>query len=218
MKLIKKTLYSTAVSALLYALPLQAEQHHHGHHSDHQHGHDYQQTAHEHGIAEMQLTIVENDVLIEVKSPLYNVLGFEHKAKNSSQKSTIAKQLKRIESGELITLDTAAQCQLTNKHIHHPFKDELHQHDHKEHAHHKHSHNEHHGHDNQHNHAAAKTHRDLSFEYQYRCANPKALKTINSAALFSAWSHLSQLRVEWIHHNHQSAMTLTKTAPVIAFE
>lgn len=203
MRLLKRKLFLPFfLIGSLFSLPVSSsEGHHHDHHG---HNHDHHQQAHEHGIAAMQLVIVEDDVLVEVKSPLFNVIGFEHEARNQEQTNAIKKQLAKIDDGTLIQFNNKAQCKLTGKHLHHPFKHVLKDNQHK------------HNHDADHD--SNTSHRDLSFEYQFKCKQPKALKSINTQALFQSWNNLQKLRVEWVYHNHQSAITLNRKHPVILFE
>lgn len=195
---------------------LKAAEHSHNNHHEHLHEHDheqpnhYEQMAHEHGVAQMFLTVVGEEVLIEVKSPLYNVIGFEHQPNNLEQKTAIKQQMQRIKTGQLIQISAAAKCEMTQQQLNNPFhhkNDEL-KHDEHNHNNEKHS-NEH---------AEHKAHKDLSFEYQFHCKQPQALNNVNAQPLFKAWPNLQNLRVEWIYKNHQSALTLTADAPSISFE
>ncbi len=159
------------------------------------------QKAHEHGVATMQFVIAGNNLMLEVHSPLYNLLGFEHKPKLEEQKQAVKQQLTAIKKGQLITLDKAAGCQLKAVHVEHPFQNSNHDHHHDHH----HSH-----HDDDHADSNHSKHRDMSFEYELQCRDPKQLKTLNSQPLFSAWKNLQTLRVEWINQNRQSATNLNR--------
>ena len=177
---------------LLSSLAIAGEHHHHDHdhYTEHTHAH-HEQNPHEHGVAQMFLTMVDHDVLVEVKSPLYNVVGFEHAPKNQQQQQQLQNQREAIQAGDLIQLDQAAQCQQKSAKIMSAT----------------------------HNQQSEQTgHRDLSFEYQWHCQQPKAIKNINMQRLFQTWPHLQTLRVEWVHQHHQSAMTLQPDTPVIHFE
>lgn len=182
------------------------DKHNHEHqHSDHHATSEQAHIgAHEHGVAQMFLTIVDNAVLVEVKSPLYNMLGFEHKPNNPEQKAAIKQQMQAIKSGTLIQVSDAAKCTLTQQQLSNPFhhdKDEA-----------KHSSEHHH-----HEHNAMKGHKDLSFEYQFNCKQPQELNKVNAMPLFKAWPNLQNLRVEWIYKNQQSATTLSPNSASINF-
>ena len=169
----------------------------HGHHDDHDDTHNnhdhrgHKQTAHEHGVAKMQLTIVKQDVFIEVNSPLYNVVGFEHFPKTDEQKQQLVQQLQIIEKTPLITLNEKAHCTLEAQKASNPFKDANSQAKHSD------------------------LHSDLHFEYQFHCHHPEAVTQVSADKLFKAWPNLKSLRVEWIHNQHQSAATLNPAQTLI---
>jgi len=156
--------------------------------SDHN-SHPHEQKPHVHGIANMELVIHKQAILLTVHSPLYNLLGFEHKPKLAEQKQAVKLQLDKIKAGNLITFNTAAKCEVKAIHYEHPFETNDH-----------HS-NEHKGH---------KGHKDINFEYELLCHSPNKLAMLNSEALFSAWKNLNNLRVQWIGQGKQSAVTLNR--------
>jgi len=198
MNLLSKIFAYSVVGTFTLVGSVQAEYHH-----NHEHHHEEytEHKAHEHGTANMQLVMMENQVLIEVVSPLFNMLGFEHLANNKQQQKIIAKQLKLIEQAELIALDSKAECSLESKIVQHPFAK----------SHDSHGHHEHNNHDES-------KHRDITFEYHFHCKQPANLKQVNTDKLFKAWPNLHKLRVEWIYHNHQSAIDLAPTTPLLNFE
>jgi len=80
----------------------------------------------------MYLTIVNQDILVEILSPLYNMLSFEHKPKTMEQKRLAAAKLTTIKNANLININPAAQCQLKQQSMHNPFEDASNQSDHKD--------------------------------------------------------------------------------------
>jgi len=215
MPLLNKTSLQILMACSLFSLNNQAiaETHHeygHEHDSEHNHTHEQyaEQSAHEHGVALMQFVIDEHHVLIEVSSPLYNVIGFETEPSTPEQVAVFQKQLTAIDKGELLRFNPQAQCQLKNKTVDNPFP-KMKAHDH---AVHEHEH-QHDGHEHHMEHA----HTNLSFEYQLHCQNPEQLTQLDTQPLFKAWSNLQTLRVEWIYQNQQSAKTLDRNQPVLLF-
>ena len=186
----------------------------------HQHSETYShaQHAHVHGIAKMQMVIAGKDVLIEVASPLFNVVGFEHKPNSAQQKKAFKQQVSAILKGDLITLNAKAQCRIEPSDIDHPFADS---HAHNEHEHkNEHKHQSNHAHKHEDNHAGdyKQTHNNMRFEYQLHCENPQNLNDVNTQALFTAWPNLQKLNVEWIYNNRQSAKTLTPEQPLLSLQ
>ena len=205
---------SLLVAALTASQTIAADhEHQHPHDNEHRHAHSqHTQTAHEHGVAQMSLTIVKNDVLIEVTSPLYNVIGFEHKPKNDEQRINFKQQIKVINNAKLVQLNNSAQCSLVEVNLvnpfHHPDRhDEMH-----------HQHNDKHNHDHKHGNHMHSTHKDMSFEYQLHCDAPEKITTVNAEALFKAWPNLKNLRTEWIFQNKQSAANLTPENTSVNFD
>lgn len=153
-----------------------------------------EQKPHEHGVAQMEFVIDGKAILLTLNSPLYNLLGFEHKPKLGQQKQAVKQQLKHITSGALIGFNATAKCSVYEIHYQHPFEKEdrdahTHQEPHKGHPH--------------------KTHKDITFEYEFTCGEPQHLNTLDASSLFSKWPNLHTLRIQWIGQQGQSAMTLT---------
>lgn len=176
--------------------------HNHQHHHDHAPHHQAHSThkAHEHGVAQMQLVMAEDKLLIQIESPLFNMLGFEHQAHNKEQHQLVEQQLQRIQQAQLFKLNSQAQCVLESKQVNHPFADSHDSHQHHDHAHHE------------------SKHRDIDFEYHFHCKQPGKLQQVDTKPLFQAWPNLHNLRVEWINHHHQSAATLNRSSTILRFE
>jgi len=188
-------LFSALLSMSLAAPLVQANEEH-----QHQESHGHEQHAHVHGVAQMQMVIAGKDVLIEVASPLFNVVGFEHKPNNEQQKKAFKQQVSAISKGDLITLTAEAQCRLESHDIDHPFAE-------------NHAHNEH-----EHGHGSEHAHKNMRFEYQLHCESPQKLNDVNTQPLFTAWPNLQKLNVEWINNNRQSAKTLSPDQPLLTFQ
>ena len=172
----------------------QHEMHHqHEHENHHEHKHHHEQHAHEHGVAQMQMVAVENDILIEVDSPLYNVVGFEHAPNNAQQTAAFEQQLKAISKGNLFTINPEAQCHLESQKTQQPIKTAQSQ---KQESH-------------------EQTHKNIRFEYQLHCKKPANIREINAQPLFASWTNLQTLKVEWIYNHTQSANTLSRNQPLL---
>jgi len=169
--------------------------HHHDHHS-HSHSsndHDHNAlAAHEHGIAQMQIVIDHQQLLMEIQTPLYNVVGFEHAPKSITQQQTYRDQMSMIRQGNLIKWNRSAACKLQNVELESPFG--------------KH-HDHHHG-----KQKPEGTHQDVSFEYGFNCQGAGE-KVLDIQPLFKAWPNLQSLRLQWINNGKQKAVELTRNAP-----
>ena len=195
-------IFTTLISLSLTTPLIQASEDEHQHSESHHH----EQHAHQHGVAQMQMVIAGKDVLIEVASPLFNVVGFEHKPNSEQQKKAFKQQVSAISKGDLIALTAEAQCRLESNDIDHPFAD-------------SHAHNDHeHEHEGDHTSDYKQTHNNLRFEYQLHCESPQNLNDVNTQPLFTAWPNLQTLNVEWVYNNRQSAKTLSPDQPLLTFQ
>lgn len=123
--------------------------------------------VHQHGIAQLDLVIEPPLLAIAFNSPLANLVGFEHRPVTAEEHADWERTLAQLQRAEeLFRLPPDADCSLSRADLHLPFKlqPEVRSpaHDH--------------GHD--HNEAAHSDHADLMAEYQYLCANPRALKML----------------------------------------
>lgn len=67
--------------------------------------------AHVHGVAEMDVAIEGNKLVITLESPADNLLGFEHAPKNAAEKTKLQKVSAQLNNAAaLFTPDAAAQC------------------------------------------------------------------------------------------------------------
>ena len=154
--------------------------------------------AHEHGVAQLNLVQIENNVVLEVTSPAFNVFGFEHKPHTKQEKVLVKARLKTMNNGGLVMFDADANCQLKETKLKNPFTDGYEEHEHEEHDHEEHDHEEHHA------------HRDIHVEYTFTCKRPQALSLINLEPLFKNWSQLEQVRTQWVIGNLQSSATVIR--------
>jgi len=69
-----------------------------GKHGDHGHHHDHvKHDAHEHGVAAMNLVHFSGEVQIELSTPAYNVVGFEHQPKTEAQEEAVHEAVEALE-------------------------------------------------------------------------------------------------------------------------
>lgn len=86
------------------ALPAAAQQKH-----SHSHGHAH---AHEHGKVEIDAALDGAQLTLTLRSPLDNLLGFEHVPRTDAQKQAAAKLVERLRGdATLIAPDPAAGCE-----------------------------------------------------------------------------------------------------------
>jgi len=147
-----------------------ASKHDDEHHEDSD-SHTKEDTAH--GDAELAVVLEGDVVTVELETPLYNLLGFEHHPKTAAQKAKVEMAEGQLQKGqELFVFNAEAKCNLISDTMTLELFDE----DHEEHEDHE-DHDEHEEHDNdehheEHHDEQEDSHKDVLLQYQYRCAKP----------------------------------------------
>jgi hypothetical protein len=204
------------------------------------HSHDSGDTvraaeAHIHGAAELSV-VLENDLLIvELESPHYNILGFEHAPETEAQKAAVKSAETQLMLGEaLFSFNASAQCQYQanndaitlfktmsdgDSHDHHGEDHDKdhehaneHDHSHDDHAHdadHNHTHEDSddkdHSHGDHHDHA----HKDVVLQYTFKCEDSSQLGMM-TVGLFDAFENMSDLDVVYLGPSTQKQVSLNR--------
>ena len=148
--------------------------------------------AHVHGLATLQVAVDKQTLSLFFSSPLDNVLGFEHKARNQAEVAQVQNMIKQFYKTNLFLPSNAAQCKLQTVNLESvvikkkPEPASTTQHGHKEDA----------------------GHADLDAELVYQCNNVKSLRDLQ-VNLFKSFPNLYQLNVEIVSERGQSAAKLT---------
>jgi hypothetical protein len=131
------------------------------------------QHAHVHGVARMGIAVQGRTLTIQLESPLDSLIGFEHRAVTPAQTTAVsALQAKMRAPQDLFRFDVAAGCAPTKSEaesaIFQPAVAGV---------------------------AAADEHADLDASFEFRCASPAQLKTLE-VGLFEAFPRLKRLDVD----------------------
>ncbi|ADH87102.1 DUF2796 domain-containing protein [Desulfurivibrio alkaliphilus] len=178
-----------------------------GHGHDHGHGHGTGLGAHVHGLAEINLIVEGSLLVIDMVSPGFNKVGFEHQPRTGEQRQAIREAKELLAEGEkLFALPPAAHCRqvrakigsdfdLDHRHEHghgdsHEHGD--HSHDH-QHGHGDHGHDHHHGHGHKHDHDH--DHADFTGLWEFHCERPERLDRIDFR-LFEHFPGTERIRVQ----------------------
>lgn len=184
------------------------------------------EAAHEHGVAALDIAQEGMALDVYLQSPLANLLGFEHAAKDAAQRQQVAELTTYLQSGLWLQLPPAANCRVASTDlqglaaaetavgeaaadVHQP----EHQHDHK----HEHEHAKPHDHTDDEPHKAGHSHADLQLTQRFVCQNPLALSQIE-VPLFAKAVDLQRLNVQWVNLKGQGATTLTKASTVLTWQ
>lgn len=201
--------------------------------------------AHEHGAAVLTMVLDEGIVLIDLQSPWYNLVGFEHTPSTDADKQAVNEALEFLAnpqnlftfdagncSGQLIEMDVgmpgiemAEAHSHDDKHSHgdehahneeHTHDDE-HSHD-DEHTHDdEHAHNDEHKHDEAHDHADHGTHSEMLASYDFDC-DGSTMPTTFTAELMQRFPGIETLQVEFVGPGGQSAATVTASSVEVSLE
>ena len=148
--------------------------------------------AHEHGVAELRVVSDGSVLEIELRSPLDNLVGFEHAPRTATQRKAMAEAERRLkEGGSLFRPTEAAGCAMTAAALDSPWLQGP-RHDH--------------GHDHVHAHAHAEHdgHAELVAAYRFECTLPERLQGLQ-LRLFEAFPRLREVRVEHATRSGQGA-------------
>ncbi|NWL80026.1 DUF2796 domain-containing protein [Pseudomonas taiwanensis] len=185
---------------LLLALPFAllplavAQAHEHDH--DHEHG---SLGAHEHGVAQLNGVLDGKTLELELESPSMNLVGFEHEARSDADKAKVAAVRAELEKPlALFALPGTAGCKVASQELESPlFGADEHHDEHAE------------GHDHDHS--------EIHAHYQFECANPSALKTLDLAGLFQRFPATLKIQVQLIGPNGQQGAELSASNASLSF-
>lgn len=177
--------------------------------------------AHEHGVAELSVATEGAALVIELSSPLDNLVGFEHAPASTAQRQALAAAEARLREGaSLFRLPAAAECVLGEVRIEggwmggvaasrEPAAPAAGGHDHNHASEHNHDHDHDHDHDKAHVHDSADGggHADVMASYRFECAQPQALDAIDTQ-LFAVFPRLHEIRAARATRSGQGAAVL----------
>ena len=166
-------------------------------HAQHAHG------AHEHGAAELTVALDGRELVIELISPLDNLVGFEHAPANDAQRAAL------VEAGGLLrdadamfALPAAGACRFEHADIESPWPMAAAA-PAAEHASHAHAQ------------PTRGDHEEVVATYRFTCAQPAGLNQLEVRA-FAQFPRLRELRVEHATARGQGAAVLTPAAATLA--
>ena len=172
---------------------------------DHEHG---SLGAHEHGVGRLNAALDGKTLELELESPAMNLVGFEHVATSDADKAKVAAVRAQLEKPlALFNLPTAAGCVVENQELESPLfgdkpdADDDHDEDAKDED----------GHEHHHDHSEIHAH------YQFTCATPAALKSLDLANIFTRFSATQKIQVQLIGPSGQQGVEVTDKAAALKF-
>lgn len=197
----RRLLLALPFALLPLAVAHAANEHDHDH--DHEHG---SLGAHEHGVGRLNAALDGQTLELELESPAMNLVGFEHAATTDADKAKVAAARAQLEKPlALFNLPAAAGCKVVSQELESPlFGDKPDADDHDDDAG-KDSHEHHHDHSEIHAH------------YQFSCATPGALKTLDLVTVFSTFPATQKIQVQLISASGQQGAEVTAKAASLKF-
>ncbi|MFT3817819.1 MAG: DUF2796 domain-containing protein [Rubrivivax sp.] len=147
--------------------------------------------AHEHGALKLDVAIEGNTLTIALEAPLDNLLGFERAPRTDAERKAAAEVLARLrgpgQGTPLFVTDAAAQCSLRKAEVRAPVLEPGA------------------------GPAAKDEHADLDADYEFDCARPAELRTLE-VGLFDAYKRLRRIDVRVVGPKDQLKATLERPA------
>ncbi|AZD88770.1 MULTISPECIES: DUF2796 domain-containing protein [Pseudomonas] len=197
----RRLLLALPFALLPLAIAHAAEKHDH----DHEHG---SLGAHEHGVARLNAALDGQTLELELESPAMNLVGFEHAASTDADKAKVAAVRAQLEKPlALFSLPPAAGCVVAQQELESPLfgdKPEDHDEDHDEAK-------DANGHEHHHEHSEIHAH------YQFTCATPGALKSLDLAGVFKTFPATQKIQVQLISPSGQQGVEATSKAASLKF-
>jgi hypothetical protein len=149
---------------------------------------------HEHGVARLDVAVEGQRIVLQLETPLDNLVGYEHAPRNDAERQradAVVAQLKAAD--QLFTIDGAAQCKLAKVTLQSAAL----------------------GLDAAAAPAAADEHADLDGTYEFECRNAGRAGFVD-VALFDAFPRLARIDVQAIAPKGQLRATLRRPSRRIA--
>ncbi|MGF1456738.1 MAG: DUF2796 domain-containing protein [Alphaproteobacteria bacterium] len=189
--------------------------------------------SHVHGEADLAAALDGTTLVIELRSALWNLIGFEHAPQTDAQREAAesAEATLTADPAMLFGLPAAARCTLEDADVSMGAADHRdgdhgkhasdEDHEHKDHEHEDHNHEDHDSHDH-----GSETHDkadhgdstdadavDMLATYQFACARPLALDRM-ALTLFDHFERLEIVKASFLSAKVQAAATLKPNSPV----
>ncbi len=159
-------------------------------------------SAHVHGIGQLNIALDGNDLMLELRSPAANIVGFEHAPETEQQTHALYEAMELLKDGEkLFALTTNAGCSLHDAHVESELAKVHHEKGDSHHSEHEaaHSGDEHDG---------ETVHSEFETIYHFKCVHPEKLKSID-VQVFSFFPGFEELEVQLLTPKTKTAVELT---------
>ncbi len=163
--------------------------------------------AHIHGEAKLNIVFEGPELLIELKSPSYNLVGFEHAPKTKNQLELVENTISLLKNFKNVAnTSSEANCKIADASVSTSMRG-IHEDEHHEDEHHEDEH-----HEDEHQHSAKEIHSEFSATYSLICNKPENLKSIQ-LELFSTFELMEEIAVQMIIQGKQGFAELNPDNP-----
>ena len=164
--------------------------------------------SHVHGGASLSIVSEKNTVLIELETPLYNLLGFEYAPRTPEEQARVLEVETRLgQPQSLIQFNPDAKCTFVDsktKTVLFPAGAG----DHDDHD----DHEDHDDHDDHEDHEGSAKHKDVLLTYALTCDAADKLKTVN-VEFFQHFSNFTELELVYLGPTRQMSAELSRSRP-----
>jgi hypothetical protein len=171
-----------------------------------------QADSHVHGAANLALALDGGTISVELESPLYNLVGFEHAPDTAAQiKAFETAEAALSDPGTLLQFNPEAGCTANPVKavmLMQDNKPENHDEHHHEHDEHHHEHDEH-GHDTGNDHDPS--HQSTVLNYSFTCLYPEQVRWMG-VGLFDAFDNLAEIDLVYLGPAQQISAGLTPSS------
>ena len=176
--------------------------------------------SHVHGLTELNVVIVNQNVQIEFISPAINLLGFERASSSPEESQLFNQVIEDLRAAEWLLGDQLEDCQMSTPVFEAPEfgshemseGHEAHEHEHEEHEH-EHEENEHAHEDHEHE---SGDHADFRVQYLFDCRSaPPSNFTVTA---FDRFVGIEEISVRWIVGRQQGVSNLTSSNATLSFD
>ncbi|SFR20117.1 zinc uptake protein ZrgA [Poseidonocella sedimentorum] len=179
--------------------------------------------AHTHGHVELDIAVDGDEVVMALRAPGADIVGFEYVAKSEADKAAVAGAVEQLEDpARLLALTEAAGCVVEHVEVSLSGEEAAHDHgdheahdDHDEHEDHE-EHADHADHDDHGDHEAGANHNEFSAEYHFHCDTPAALDQLE-LTYFDVFSRTEEIAVTVLSAGGAVMVEATPDARIVAF-
>lgn len=199
-------------------------------------------SAHQHGVGALNIAIDGQQVVMEMRVPGADIVGFEHAAESEEDRAAIETAVATLAKPlSLFQIPAAANCSVTevranlvsdeDHHDHDEDHADAHDHDdhaehdheaHAEHDHDDHGHKEEHAHDDDHAHEedhaehdhGGESHSEFEADYRLTCNDPEEITEI-TFAYFDSFENAQALNVQLVSASGAQSAKVERASPVL---